>query len=227
MEYVKYLSFLVPPLLAFLVYLYLRYKFRKLPFPMLFPSFLWGAASIILVLLIQYLANHFGLDQLTSLGRILFYSLVVVGLFSELGKFFFLKGFIYPRESFKTPVDGILYAVMVSLGFATMNNLFFFINLPHLEVNMTNALSAGPANLIFGVVMGFFLGMGKMRNFRFIDSLTSLGAAIIFHSIYTFCLLTNDTRLLWAFFIGSFIIAVSLCLAAIRMHDEAKSEAGI
>jgi len=227
MEYIKYLSFIVPPFLVFLIFLYLRYKFRKQPYPMLFQSFLWGAVSILLVLVVQFLANYFGLDKLGNLRRILFYSLVVVALFSELGKYFFLRIFIYPKDSFRTPVDGIIYAVMISLGFATMNNVFYFINLPHLEVDATNALSAGPANLVFGVLMGFFLGLGKMRNFRVIDSMTSLGAAVLFHTLYTFCLLTFDTMLLWAFFIGSGIIAVSLCLAAIRMHEDAKTETKI
>jgi protease PrsW len=227
MAYIKYLSFIVPPLLAVLIYLYLVYKFRKQPYPLLFQSFLWGAFSIVLVLAVQYLANYFGLDKLVNLRRILFYSLVVVAFFSELGKFFFLRVFLYHKDSFRTPVDGIIYSVMIALGFATMNNVFYFVDLPHLEVNVTNALSAGPANLIFGVLMGFFLGMGRLRHIRFIDAMTGLAAAVLFHALYSFCLLTKDTWLLIAFFAGSLIIAFSLCIAAIRLHEEAKSEAEI
>jgi RsiW-degrading membrane proteinase PrsW (M82 family) len=113
---------------------------------------------------------------------------------------------------------------MIALGFATANNILILFNIPHLEVNLVNAFSAGPANLIFGVLMGFFIGLGKLRQVRFVDSITSLGAAVLFHAIYAFCLLTNDHKLLIAFFAGSGIIAFSLCLAAIRMHDDAKAE---
>jgi protease PrsW len=227
MEYIKYLSFIVPPLLALLIYFYLIYKFRKNPYPLLFQSFIWGAFSIVLVLTVQYLANYFGLDKLVNLRRILFYALVVVAFFSEFGKFFLLRVFLYNKDSFRTPVDGIIYSVMIALGFATMNNVFYFVDLPHLEVNATNALSAGPANLIFGVLMGFFLGMGRLRHIRFIDAMTGLMAAVLFHALYSFCLMTKDNRLLLAFFAGSLIIAVSLCIAAIRLHEDAKNEAEI
>jgi RsiW-degrading membrane proteinase PrsW (M82 family) len=223
MEYINYLSLFIPPFIALLILLYLRFKLRKPPYALLARSFLWGVVSIGMVLIVQIVANYFDLDRLGSLRRILFYSLVIMAFFSELAKFFFLKVFIYPRDDFRSPVDGIIYSVMISMGFATMNNILSLINIPHLDVNLTNAFTSGPANVIFGVLMGFFVGVGKMRRIRFMDSLTGLGAAVLFHALYGFCLLTYDYKLLWAFFIGSGIIAVSLCLAAIRMHDDLKA----
>ena len=180
--------------------------------------------SIPLVLLVQFIASNFELDKLTNIRRILFYALVIMAFFAELGKYILLRGFIYPKEEFKTPVDGIIFAVMISMGFATMNNILYFINIPDLTVNIPNALTSGPANVIFGVMMGFFIGLGKLRKMRFIDSMTGLAAAVFFHALYSFCLLTKDYRLLWAFFIGATIIAISLCLAALRIHQDAKAE---
>jgi RsiW-degrading membrane proteinase PrsW (M82 family) len=223
MEYINYLSLFIPPFIALLILLYLRFKLSTPPYALLARSFLWGAVSIGMVLIVQIVANYFDLDRLGSLRRILFYSLVIMAFFSELAKFFFLKVFIYPRDDFRSPVDGIIYSVMISMGFATMNNILSLINIPHLDVNLTNAFTSGPANVIFGVLMGFFVGVGKMRRIRFMDSMTGLGAAVLFHALYGFCLLTYDYKLLWAFFIGSGIIAVSLCLAAIRMHDDLKA----
>ena len=224
MEYLKYLSFIIPPLLAFLVYLYLRYRFSQFSYSLLFKSFLWGMASILLVIAIQLIANGMGLDKLTSMRRLLFYALVISSFFAEFGKYIVLRGIIYKYPEFKTPVDGIIFSIMVSMGFATMNNFFYFINIPDLSVNFPNALTAGPANVIFGVMMGFFIGLGKLRKMRLIDSMTGLAAAVFFHGLYSFCLLTKDYRLLWAFFIGSTIIAVSLGIAALRIHIDAKQE---
>jgi RsiW-degrading membrane proteinase PrsW (M82 family) len=224
MEYLKYLSFILPPLIAVLVYLYLRYKFSQWSFSLLFKSFLWGMISILLVLVVQVLASYLELDKLHNIRRVLFYSLVIMAFFAELGKYIILRGFIYPKEVFKTPVDGIIFSVMISMGFATMNNILYFINIPDLSVNIPNALTAGPANAIFGVLMGFFIGLGKLRKMRFIDSMTGLAAAVFFHGLYDFCLLTKDYRLLWAFFIGATIIAISLCIAALRIHQDAKAE---
>jgi len=224
MEYLKFASFLVPPLIAFLVYIYLRYKFTKWSFSLLFKSFLWGMASILLVVVVQLFASYLELDNLTNIRRVLFYALVIMAFFAELGKYIFLRGFVYPKEVFKTPVDGIIFAVMISMGFATMNNILYFINIPHLTVNIANALTAGPANVIFGIMMGFFIGLGKLRKMRFIDSMTGLAAAVFFHALYDFCLLTKDYRLLWAFFIGATIIAISLCIAALRIDQDAKAD---
>ncbi|MFO7613188.1 MAG: PrsW family glutamic-type intramembrane protease [Bacteroidales bacterium] len=224
MEILKFVSFFIPPLIAFFIYIYLRYRFRQWAFSLLIKAFFWGAFSIVLVLSVQILASYFDLDRLSNLRRILFYSLVVSAFFAELGKFFFLKVFIYPREEFKTPVDGIIFAVMISMGFATMNNLLYFINIPNLAVDVPNALTAGPANLIFGVLLGFFIGLGKLRKMRYIDSMTGLIAAVFFHALYSFCLITSDYKLLWAFFIGSSVVVLSLCVAALRIHSEAKNE---
>jgi RsiW-degrading membrane proteinase PrsW (M82 family) len=224
MESLKIASFIIPPFIAFLVYLYLRYKFRSFSYSLLLKSFIWGMASILLVLAMQLFASYFELDKLTNIRRVLFYAIVIMAFFSELGKFIFLKGFVYAKDEFKTPVDGIIFGVMVSLGFATMNNILYFINIPDLSVNVANAFTAGPANAIFGVILGFFIGMGKMRKMRIVDSMTGLVAAVFFHGLYDFCLLTKDYRLLWAFFIGSAIIALSLCIAGLRMHQEAKAQ---
>ena len=226
MEYLMAISFIIPPLIAFLIYIYLRYKFKQFSYSLLFKSFLWGMISILLVLAMQLLASYFGLDRLSNIRRVIFYALVVMAFFSELGKFFFLKGFVYTKKEFKTPVDGIIFSVMISLGFAAMNNILYFINIPDLSVNVANAISAGPANVIFGIIMGFFIGLGKLRKMRFIDSMTGLAAAVFFHALYDFCLLTKDYRLLWAFFIGSAIIAISLCIAGLRIHQDAKAQEG-
>ena len=224
MTFLNIVSFIIPPLIAVFLYLYFRFTLKLSSYSLLFKSFLWGMISIILVISVQILASYFGLDKLNNIRRILFYAVVIMALFSELGKFFFLKGFIYPKKEFKTPVDGIIFAVMISLGFATMNNILYFISIPGLTVNTANALTAGPANVIFGVIMGFFLGLGKLRKMRVIDSMTGLAAAVFFHGLYDFCLLTKDYRLLWAFFIGTTIIGISLCIAALRMHLDAKAE---
>jgi len=224
MTFLQVLSFIIPPFIAILIYLYLKFKFKHWSFSLLLKSFLWGMISIVLVIAVQFLADYFELDRLNNIRRILFYALVIMAFFAEMGKFFFLKVFVYPKKEFKTPVDGIIFAVMISMGFATMNNILYFINIPNLTVSVANALTAGPANVIFGVIMGFFIGLGKLRKMRLLDSMTGLVAAVFFHGLYDFCLLTKDYRLLWAFFIGATIIAVSLCFAALRMHQDARAE---
>lgn len=224
MEFLKYLSFILPLFIALLIYVYLKYRFTQWSFALLLKSFIWGMISIVLVLAVQLAASYMELDKLNNIRRIIFYAVVISSFFAELGRFIVLKAFVYPKDEFKTPVDGIIFSVMVSMGFAFMNNILYFINIPNLTVSIPNALTAGPANVIFGVMMGFFIGLGKQRGMRLVDSMTGLTAAVFFHSLYSFCLLTKDYKLLWAFFIGSTIIGISLCIAALRLHQEARAE---
>ena len=222
MEYLNYLSILIPPVIALLIYLYLRTRKDKSSLRLLLRSFLWGMVSIVVVILIQFLAAYYNLDKLSNLRRIIFYSLVIAAFFSELSKVFFLVVFCYPSKDFKSPLDGIIYSVMIAMGFATLNNIFSLVYIPGLTVNYINALSSGPANIIFGGLMGFFIGLGKLRKLRRVDTLTGLAAAVFFHALYAFTLITEDYKLLIAFFIGSVIIFVSLLVAAVRMDADIK-----
>lgn len=223
MEYLNYFSILIPPLIAVLLYLYLRSGRSGFPPGLLVNSYLWGMASIVMVIVIQLLAAQFNLDHLRTLRWVVFYALVIVGFFSELSKFFFLKIFCYPKKDFKTPLDGIVFSVMIAMGFATANNILILVNIPHLEVSGVNAWTSGPANIIFGGLMGFFIGLGKLREMRWVDSMTGLAAAVFFHALYAFTLLTRDYKLLIAFFIGSGIILISLIVASRRIHTDARN----
>ncbi len=216
MNYLIYFSILLPVLIALLIYFFLEGSVQRWPFNLLLRAFIWGLLSIIPVIIVQLVADMFGLDHLTNLRRVIFYALAVMAFFSELSKFFFLKFFYFPRKDFKTPIDGIIFSVIIAMGFATMNNILTFINIPNLSVNAINAWTAGPANIIFGILLGFFVGLGKMRNMRFIDTMTGLAGAVFFHALYDFCLLTKDYKLLIAFFIGAIIVVVSLWFVSLK-----------
>ena len=53
------------------------------------------------------------------------FALLGVALFEEGFKFLFLRLFIYQKTDFNEPYDGILYAVVISMGFALIENLFY------------------------------------------------------------------------------------------------------
>jgi RsiW-degrading membrane proteinase PrsW (M82 family) len=220
MEYLQYISIPIPIIIALVIYFSVRGR-KDTPYQnLLLRSYFFGMISIAIVLLVQLLASYFQLDDLRNLRRILFYSLVIVAFFSEISKFFFLKIFCYPDKGFRSPLDGIIFSVMIAMGFATLNNILTLVNIPNLSVSNINALTSGPANIIFGGLMGFFIGLGKTRKMRWIDSMTGLFAAIFFHALYAFTLITEDYKLLIAFFIGSTIILVSLWIASLRMDTD-------
>lgn len=216
------LSLLFAPLLA-LIIIGIVWKYRGLDrYPGLVPSFILGMFSIILVSLFQYISHIFGLDNFTNIRRTIFYAFVVMGIGSELGKYMILKYYCYPKKQFNGPLDGIVYSAMIALGFAFMGNILYFTLPFYNEIDFSYAYAVVPGNLAFSVVLGFFIGVGKSRENKFIDSMTGLFGASFFHALFNFCFLTEDNRLLLFLGIGVFVIIIMLYYKAFEMNQEYK-----
>ena len=70
--------------------------------------------------------------------------------------------FVYKMKDFNEPMDGIVYGVCVSLGFATLENFYYvylladyFAETP-MSIAILRSFSAVPAHAVFGVFMGYF-----------------------------------------------------------------------
>ena len=65
-------------------------------------------------------------------------------------------------RDFNEPMDGIVYGVVVSLGFATLENFYYvylladYFETTSLALAVSRAFSAVPAHAVFGVFMGYF-----------------------------------------------------------------------
>jgi hypothetical protein len=77
------------------------------------------------------------------------------------------------------------------------------------------SLSLPFANLIIGIFLGFFAGLGKFRK-NHVDSLTGLGTAVFFQGFYIFGILANDYLLIGLVGSVTLIIAVLLCLRSLN-----------
>jgi len=216
------LSLLLAPLLAIIVVAIVWTKRGKDRYPGLLQSFVWGMGSILIILLFQFIARQFGVDELKNIRRIIFYSFVVMGVGSELGKYLVLRYHNFPKNSFNGPLDSIVYSVMISMGFVFMGNIVYLFLPIYSEVDPIYSISVVFANLFFAVILGFFIGMAKTRENKFVDSMTGLFAAAFFHALYNFCFFTEDYRLLIFLSIGAFIIVVLLYYKAFEMNEEYK-----
>ena len=85
------LSLLLAPALAVLIVVIIRATRGKDKYPGLIVSFLLGMISLVVVLLFQYIADSFGLNIFSNIRRIIFYSFIVMGFGSELGKYLVLN----------------------------------------------------------------------------------------------------------------------------------------
>lgn len=215
-------SLFLAPLIAAIIIALIWVKRDKYRYPQLISSFILGMISIVVVLLFMYVADQYYLNAFRNLRREIFYSFVVMGLGSELGKFIILRYHNFNKSSFNGPLDGIVYSVMISMGFAFIGNILYFTLPYYTEIDFLYASTVVFANLFFAVIMGFFVGIAKTRENKFVDSMTGLLAASFFHALYNFCFITNDMRLLGFFGIGAFIIVIMLYYKAFEMNQDHK-----
>lgn len=216
------LSLIFAPLLAAFSIGLIWKKRGKDRYPGIISSFVLGMLSIVIVLLFMYIANKFGLDIFSNIRRIIFYSFIVMGIGSELGKYLILRYSSFSKSNFNGPLDGIVYSTIIAMGFAFMGNILYFTLPYYSEVDFLYAYTVVLGNLFFAVIMGFFVGMGKSRENKFVDSMTGLFGASFFHALYNFCFITNDIRLLIFLSIGAFVIVIMLYYKAFEMNEEYK-----
>lgn len=212
------LSLTLGPLLAVAFYSFMKYRFSKGYFGLLFRSYIWGFLSTLIAFLLFYFAYVQGYTELKNLRRILFYSFFIIGFGQEFAKFIILRYVILPSKLFKSPSDGISYSLMIFFGSITSINLAFFLFFeePHYGILISNVV----VGIGYAVLMGFFVGMGKARNNRLIDSLTGLFGASFFHGSFEFIIQTDDKMLIWPFLIGSGIMTLLLIVKSIRISEE-------
>jgi RsiW-degrading membrane proteinase PrsW (M82 family) len=142
----------------------------------------------------------------------------VVGLSEEFSKYIIVRYVSQPRKAFNEPFDGIIYAVMVSMGFAATENLMYVMQ-GGMEVAILRAFTAVPAHAAFAIIMGYFMGKAKFSNNKVLLNFTGLFLAILFHGAYDFFLFIDFIPGVW---IGAFIslfVGLYLSRKAIQKHQ--------
>lgn len=75
----------------------------------------------------------------------------------ELGKLLVMTCIVLRHEDLRRPVDAIVLTVLVGLGFATIENLYYVFGSENwTETAMLRALTAVPMHATVGIVMGYF-----------------------------------------------------------------------
>ena len=181
------LAVLPPLLIAF--YIYKKDKFDKEPKELILKSFLFGCLSIIPVVILELIFNE------NIFSNYFVYMFCGVALVEEGMKYFFLKKYLFDKPEFNEPFDGIVYAVMVSLGFATVENLVYvFIYYPDQQISVAiqRMISAIPLHASCGVIMGYYVGLAKFSSSSRILLLKGVFFATLLHAIYNYFILSGN-----------------------------------
>ena len=212
------------PVVIIIIYIYIKDKYEKEPKRLLLLSFVFGAVVSILITTLLYsgfdyflpLKNNF------SITEQFIKAFFVVALTEEFSKYIIVRYVSQPRKAFNEPFDGIIYAVMVSMGFAATENLMY-VTQGGYEVALLRAFTAVPAHAAFAILMGYFMGKAKFSNSKVKLNFTGLFLAVIFHGTYDFFLFIDFIPGVW---IGAFIslfLGLFLARKAIKIHQKASN----
>ncbi len=175
----------VAPILIILFYTYIRDKYEKEPYRLLFTGVLLGAIMTAPILLLELkFENLLSMDG--WIGRIFSSFFISAGTEEALKgiSVFFL---IWYNKNYNEKFDGIVYAVFVSLGFALVENILYVFNetIGGMATGIYRAIFAVPAHGLYGVFMGYYLAISKFDNGnKFKNFLLAFLYAILLHGVY-------------------------------------------
>ena len=188
MEILIFLLAILPGI-AICLYIFYVDKYEPETWWHLLVCFVFGMASTIPVLYLEPMVTDTGFDEKGNLIEVFFYSLLGVALIEEVAKSSCLFLFPYFNKWFNEPMDGIVYSVMIGMGFATLENIIYAYSFG-LETVFVRAFTAVPAHAVFAIITGYYVGLSKFNKPKRIQLiLTGVGFAILAHGIYNFFLL--------------------------------------
>ncbi|MCB4809106.1 PrsW family intramembrane metalloprotease [Tamlana sp. 62-3] len=210
----------IAPIFIIIIYIYTRDLYEKEPKKLLAISFLLGAiVSIIITSILYYFLNiYLPLTNGLSITQQFIQAFFVVGLTEEFSKYIIVRYYAQKKADFNEPFDGIVYAVMVSMGFAATENIFYVLE-GGFQTAILRAFTAVPAHATFGILMGYFMGKAKFSKNRIVLNLSGLLLAVIFHGAYDFFLFIDFIPGIWVGAFISLFIGIVLSRKAIKKHQ--------
>ena len=151
------LATILPSILIILFFVYSD-KFKE-PRGEIIKVFIYG----ILITIPAYFLNTYIGDFFYANTRVsenLISSFLTAAPVEEGLKLSVLYYFVYKMKDFNEPMDGIVYGVTVSLGFATLENFYYVylladhFNTSSMALAIVRSFSAVPAHAVFGIFMG-------------------------------------------------------------------------
>lgn len=213
------LGLAVAPGAAIALYVYFRDKYEKEPLSLLMKTFFAGFFIVFLAAAAEMLLFDLFPTDTSDVMMTVIHTFIFVGLTEELSKYLCLYWVAYPKADFNEPFDGIMYAVMVSMGFATSENIMYVME-GGLHVAVLRIFTAVPAHATFGVMMGYFIGLAKFRNHQTSLLVIGIATATFFHGLYDFFLTIDSIELIALGALVSLLVGIRFSFKAMKLLNE-------
>jgi len=190
------------PVVIILAYIYFRDKYEREPLGLLLLSLLAGALIVVPVIFFEQIIssiNPFAASLEHRTANAAYDAFLVAALVEEFFKYLALYILLWRNKNFNEKFDGIVYAVFISLGFAAVENVMY-VSRGGMDVAMIRAVTAVPAHALFGVRMGYFMGIARMYDeLRKPYLFMAFFYPFLLHGIYDFILMAGFEWLLLLF----------------------------
>lgn len=214
------LALALAPGVAISLYIYLKDKHEREPLGLLLTSFLYGALSVFVTLLISMPLEIIVINK-QSAADLFADAFFKVALVEEFSKFIFIRFILFRNKNFNEPFDGIVYTAMVGMGFATLENILYVYQFG-IPTGIMRMFTAVPAHACFAILMGYFIGLAKFTHRKNLYySLLALIAATVFHGLYDYFLFITFVPGIWIGAAISLIVGIILSRKAIKIHQAA------
>jgi len=176
------------PGIYWLIYFYKRDKLDPEPRKLVIAAYFLGIAVAFLVMLIQLPINA---SYFVS-------AIIMAPIIEEVGKYLTVRVTMYNNKAFNEPMDGIIYASAVALGFASIENGFYLLRASNVSQELlTNvifirSLLSVPGHALFSSHWGFALGRKKFSSGSKGIVFRGLLQAILLHALFNFLCLLNQ-----------------------------------
>jgi protease PrsW len=231
----EYIVLFAAPGIAISLYFFYKDVYNREPQFNLLVSFLLGCAAIFPAMLFEEALGSSAIDG--SVSGVAIFSYLIVAFSEEGSKFIGFRLYSYSRKSFDEPFDGIVYAVMIGMGFATAENIKYLMDSKagtELTLGLLRMVTAVPGHATFAIIMGYFAGKAKFDPKNSVRLLiTGFIGAIIFHGTYDFFLFLpqysfvgqqEGNQLLAFGALVSFVVSIILCRKLIRRQRNISRE---
>ncbi|WP_174613621.1 glutamic-type intramembrane protease PrsW [Virgibacillus ihumii] len=203
----------IAPVFALMSFFYLKDRFSE-PITLVVKTFISGAALVFPIMFIQYAlhAENFSDNNFIQ-------SFLLIAFSEEFFKWFIFIFVIYNHTEFDTHYDGIIYAVSISLGFATVENVLYLVT-NGIEYAFSRALFPVSSHALFGVIMGYYFGKAKVNNnFKKWNVVLAFVFPFLLHGSYNFILKTVTSDWL-ALLIPFMLILWMVCLNRMKAANK-------
>jgi RsiW-degrading membrane proteinase PrsW (M82 family) len=152
-------SAIVGAALLWLIYFDFMDSLHKEPRVLLAAAFALGAGAALLGLGVYAALERLGVPAIPGPApkEILLYCLLVIGPVEEGCKFAVARAIVFRWRAFNEPIDGLVYAAALAIGFATFENLLYLVHLPYLDTSeqLARAATSPLTHSLFSAIWGF------------------------------------------------------------------------